>query len=70
MLGVMGREDLRGHVDFSRVEWRIANNGQVDDIVSDWVARHEIAELERILGAADVPCSPVRTPPRRQLLER
>jgi crotonobetainyl-CoA:carnitine CoA-transferase CaiB-like acyl-CoA transferase len=33
LLGAMGREDLRAHPDWSRVEWRIRNNGEVDRLV-------------------------------------
>jgi formyl-CoA transferase len=62
LLEVMEREDLREHADFSRLEWRIANNEQVDEIVSGWVSRHTVSEVVGRLGEADVPCSAVRTP--------
>ena len=61
MLGAMGREDLRAHPDWSRVEWRILNNAQVDRLVGDWVARLTVRESIAKLREADVPCGAVRT---------
>jgi crotonobetainyl-CoA:carnitine CoA-transferase CaiB-like acyl-CoA transferase len=57
----MGREDLRAHPDWSRVEWRILNNAQVDRLVGDWVARLTVRESIAKLREADVPCGAVRT---------
>jgi formyl-CoA transferase len=61
LLGAMGREDLRAHPDWSRVEWRILNNAQVDRLVGDWVARLTVRESIAKLREADVPCGAVRT---------
>jgi len=62
LLKVMGREDLVAHADFKRLEWRLANNAEVDRLVGEWTARHDVAEIVAQLGAADIACSPVRTP--------
>jgi formyl-CoA transferase len=61
LLAAMGREDLRAHPDWSRVEWRILNNAQVDRLVGDWVARLTVRESIAKLREADVPCGAVRT---------
>jgi formyl-CoA transferase len=58
----MGREDLRAHRDFAQVQWRIQNNAQVDRVVGDWVAGLTVDGVVACLGAADVACTPVRTP--------
>ncbi|MCB1743423.1 MAG: CoA transferase, partial [Gammaproteobacteria bacterium] len=62
LLVVIGREDLKTHPDFSRPQWRIAHNEQVDALIQDWVCEHPVSEIAQRLRAADVPCSPVRTP--------
>lgn len=59
---VMGREDLRTHPDFTRVEWRIRNNDEVDRLLGDWVAGQSLANVVERLGTVDVACTPVRTP--------
>lgn len=62
LLGAIGREDLKGHPDWSRVGWRIANNDAVDRLVGDWTATRSVAEVTDALGKSDVACAPVRTP--------
>lgn len=61
LLRAMGREDLRGHPDFERVEWRIMNNEAVDAIVGEWTSKHTVREAIERLRAADVPCGAVRS---------
>lgn len=58
----MGRDDLAEHPDFSRVSWRLVHNDEVDALVAAWAGAHTVAQIVAQLGAADVPCSPVRTP--------
>jgi len=62
LLQAIGRADLRSHPEFSRVEWRIAHNGEVDRVVGDWTRERTAGEVIGKLRAADVPCSSVRTP--------
>jgi crotonobetainyl-CoA:carnitine CoA-transferase CaiB-like acyl-CoA transferase len=61
LLAAMGREDLRAHADWSRVDWRILNNAEVDRLVGDWVARFTVRGAIAKLREADVPCGVVRT---------
>jgi formyl-CoA transferase len=62
LLKAIGREDLRAHPDFSRVDWRIPHNDVVDRLVGDWLAQRTVSEAMRALRAADVACAVVRTP--------
>jgi len=43
MLRAISRADLLDDPDWSRVEWRLANNGTVDGLVQDWVDGMTIA---------------------------
>jgi len=61
LLDAMGRADLRSHPDWSRVEWRIRNNAEVDRMVAGWTARRTVREAIARLREADVPCGEVRT---------
>jgi len=60
LLAAMGREDLRAQPDWSRVDWRILNNAEVDRLVGDWVARFTVLGTIAKLREADVPCGAVR----------
>lgn len=60
-LGAVGREDLRAHPDWNRVEWRIRNNAEVDRVAGEWAAKHTVREAIARLREADVPCGAVRT---------
>jgi crotonobetainyl-CoA:carnitine CoA-transferase CaiB-like acyl-CoA transferase len=62
LLEVMGREDLRDHPEFSRVDWRVPHNEEVDRMVGEWLSRLTVGETIARLRAADVPCAAVRTP--------
>lgn len=61
LLAAIGREDLRAHPDWNRVEWRIVNNDEVDRLIGEWTARHRVQEAIARLREADVPCGAVRT---------
>ena len=62
LLGAMGREDLRDHPEWRRVEWRIVHNDEVDQLVGGWLANLSAKDAIARLRAADVSCSAVRTP--------
>jgi len=61
LLRTLGRDDLREHPDWSRVEWRIRNNAEVDRLVGEWTARLTVGDAIARLREADVPCGAVRT---------
>lgn len=62
LVHAMQRDDLAEHPDFSRLSWRLVHNEEVDALVAAWASEHRVAQIVAQLGAADVPCSPVRTP--------
>jgi len=62
LVKTMGREDLAEHPDFRRVSWRIVHNDEVDEIVAAWAGGQTVEKIVAQLRAADVPCSPVRSP--------
>ena len=61
LLRVIGRLDLAGHPDFSRLAWRIENNAEVDAVVSSWTRGRTMAEVVDAMAASKIPCSPVRS---------
>lgn len=62
LLGALGRKDLEGDTDFSRVGWRIAHNDEVEKLINAWTATRSAADVVETLQRFDVPCAPVRTP--------
>ena len=44
LLAVMGRSELHDDPDWSRVEWRVANNSKVDELVRSWVTNVSVTE--------------------------
>lgn len=71
---LMLRSELADDPQFSASAWRIANNDQVDAIVSNWTRTLSCAALIAQLTERDIACAPVRTPMEAlewpQLLER
>ena len=61
LLRTMGRLELADDPRMMNVAWRLANNAVIDDVVSSWTARMEVAQIVSMLNAANVPCSPVRS---------
>ncbi len=60
LLDAMGRSDLTRDRNMMSTSWRIANNGEVDALVSSWTKTLSSAEVIERLTAQDVPCSPIR----------
>ncbi|MEQ9125503.1 MAG: CoA transferase [Alphaproteobacteria bacterium] len=55
MLNAIGRADLLDDPDWSRVEWRVANNAAVDRMVQAWAAALPVAEaVERVRAAGAI----------------
>jgi len=54
---VMGREDLLAHPHFATPLARAENEDEVDALVGAWTGSLDLLELEKILGAVNVPAS-------------
>jgi len=61
LLDLMGKSHLKQDEQLMSVGWRLANNAQVDAIVSEWTVGKTTGEIVELLSVAKVPCSPVRT---------
>jgi len=61
LLELMGRADLKSHPDWSRMGWRIQNNPQVDELISNWAREFPTGSLVEKMNAKEIPCSPVRS---------
>jgi len=60
LLDVMERQDLLARNEFMSASWRIANNSQVDEVVSAWARTRTVGEIVDQLTKRDIPCSPIR----------
>lgn len=61
LLDLMGKGHLKQNEQLMSVGWRLANNAEVDAIVSEWTVDKTAEEMVGLLSVAKVPCSPVRT---------
>ena len=62
LLKVIGREDLIDDPDWSRIDWRVANNDQVDALIRDWAStRMSQQAVDAVLAAGGI-ASVIRGP--------
>jgi len=59
LLEVIGREDLNDVPEYASQATRIEYAEQIDAIVETWTKERTVDEMLKILGAADLACSPV-----------
>jgi formyl-CoA transferase len=57
LVALMGRPELAGDPRYAGNQARVANREALDAEITTWTARHDAAELERLLEAADVPAT-------------
>lgn len=60
LLEVIGRPDLISSPTYGDTAWRIANNSEVDRLVSAWTCRLTTDEALKRLSLRDIPCAPIR----------
>jgi crotonobetainyl-CoA:carnitine CoA-transferase CaiB-like acyl-CoA transferase len=60
LLGVIGREDLRGDARYDTPKARFENEKEVNAIVEGWTTQNDKYAVMRALGDAGVPCAAVR----------
>jgi formyl-CoA transferase len=61
LCAVMGREDLVRDERYATHDARGAHMAELDELVGAWAAQHTAAEIDELLVAAGVVCSPVNT---------
>ena len=59
LLKVIGREELIGDARFATNEDRNANEGFINEIITEWTKNHTKEEAMKIIGAAGVPAGAV-----------
>jgi crotonobetainyl-CoA:carnitine CoA-transferase CaiB-like acyl-CoA transferase len=60
LLRVMDRSDLAQRENFMSMGWRVANNEQIDAIVTEWTSGLTTAEAIEALNRNDIAASPIR----------
>jgi crotonobetainyl-CoA:carnitine CoA-transferase CaiB-like acyl-CoA transferase len=60
LLHVMGRSDLAQNETFMSMGWRVANNEQIDAIVTEWTQQVTTADAIEALNRNDIAASPIR----------
>jgi len=60
LLQAMGRSELAHSENFMSTAWRVANNEQIDAIVTEWTRELTTAEAIEALNRSDVAASPIR----------
>jgi formyl-CoA transferase len=60
LLGVIGREELRGDPRYDNAKVRYENEKDVNAIVEGWTLKHDKYDVMQALGNAGVPCAAVR----------
>jgi CoA:oxalate CoA-transferase len=61
LLEVIGREDLKDVPEYSSQATRIEHAEEIDAIVEAWTKERTVDEMLKLLGDADLACSPVPT---------
>ena len=59
LMKAIGREDTLGDPRFATNADRIRHPDEINQVVADWFAAHDLAEVVKTLEAADVPVGPV-----------
>jgi crotonobetainyl-CoA:carnitine CoA-transferase CaiB-like acyl-CoA transferase len=57
----MGAPELAADPRFATAVDRSANHEEIDDLIGQWAARHDLVELERMLNEAGVPATRIFT---------
>jgi len=60
LLEVIGRKDLIGDPRFETREARVANEAEVDELLSTWTRKRDKYEAMRLVGEAGIPAGAVR----------
>jgi formyl-CoA transferase len=59
MMRAIGREDLADDPGLAHNDGRVARTDEIEHAISEWTARHELDEILRVLGEAEVPSAKI-----------
>ncbi len=62
VLKALGREDLKADSNWMNIDWRVANNAQVDVLVRDWAAKHTTEQAVAAMLEAGAVAAKIREP--------
>ena len=55
MMSAIGRADLAGDPSLAHNDGRVARTGEIEKVIADWVAGHDLDRVLEVLERADVP---------------
>ncbi|MBI4518845.1 MAG: CoA transferase [Deltaproteobacteria bacterium] len=61
LVTAVGRPELGQDVRFKSPRARLEHHDEINGVIGGWVGCRTVAEVMRVLGAANVPCAPVMT---------
>lgn len=56
---IIGRPDLVSDPEQCTMANRVKRRTELDTIVADWVSERTVAEVQKLMDAADLPCAPI-----------
>jgi len=59
MMRAIGRDDLAEDPGLAHNDGRVARTDEIERAIGDWTARHDLADILRVLGAAEVPSAKI-----------
>ena len=55
MMKAIGRDDLADDPGLAHNDGRVSRTDEIEEVISDWTAHHDLDEILQVLGDADVP---------------
>jgi formyl-CoA transferase len=59
MMNAIGRPDLASDPALAHNDGRVARTDEIEKVIGDWVAAHDLERVLQVLEGADVPCSKI-----------
>lgn len=59
MMTAIGRADLAQDPSLAHNDGRVARTGEIEQVIGDWVAAHDLAHVLRVLEQAEVPAAKI-----------
>jgi formyl-CoA transferase len=59
MMRAIGRDDLADDPGLAHNDGRVAHTEEIERAIGDWTARHDLDEILRVLGTAEVPSAKI-----------